>query len=70
MSATSSNDGVDLKSMKVSDAWKRLIRYCETQLPFGELTIKIVNGEPTSLVDFKPNIRFDLPLSASHKETR
>ncbi len=64
------NDGVDLKNIKVSDAWRRLIVYCETKLPFGDLTIKIVNGEPTSLVDFKPNIRFDLPLSASHKEPK
>ena len=57
-------------NVKVSNAWKRLIFYCQNQLPFGELTLRVVNSEPTALIDFKPNNRFDLPLSASHKEQK
>ena len=39
--------------VRVNESWIRLVRYCQTQLPFGEIRIKIVNAEPTKLIDSK-----------------
>ena len=46
-------------SVRVTDAWLRMIYYCQTELPHGELAVKIVGGEPTVVVSAKPLIRFD-----------
>lgn len=43
----------------INDSWIRLIKFCQEQLPYGELTIKVVAGSPTVLVSAKPSIRFD-----------
>ena len=51
----------DKLEIRVTDAWVRLIRYCSTDLPHGEIKIKIVNSEPTKLLDAKPDVRFDKP---------
>ena len=45
--------------INVTDAWIRFIRYCKIKIPHGEVTIRIVNGEPQKLVSATPNIRFD-----------
>lgn len=47
----------------VSRSWIRLIQYCRTSCPFGTLTIKIVNAQPTVLVDRKVDVRFDKETS-------
>ena len=60
----------ELRRLTLSLAWRRLIFYCQNQLPFGEITVRVVNAEPTALLDFKPNVRFDLPLSSTHREVK
>ena len=47
--------------IKVTEAWVRLIHDCLTIYPNGDLRVKIVNSEPTVLLDWKPNVRFDKP---------
>jgi len=51
----------------VGKAWIRLVRFCQVSFPYGTLTIKIVNGSPTILLDKKADIRFDkessIPIS-------
>lgn len=49
--------------VNVSKSWIRLIRFCQTSFPFGDLTIRIVNAQPTELVEKKPKIRFDKEAS-------
>lgn len=47
--------------IRVSKSWVRLIRFCQTNVPHGQVCFKTVNGEPTDLVDelTKRRIRFD-----------
>ena len=47
--------------VKVTPAWIRLVRYCHSTMPHGDLKVKIVNGEPTKLLETKPDYRFDKP---------
>lgn len=54
----------ELKRLTMSLAWRRLIAYCQTQLPYGELSIRVVNAEPTVLIDVRPSVRFDIPLTS------
>jgi len=45
----------------VTAPWIALIRFCITECPHGEITVRIVDSSPTALVGFKRNIRFDKP---------
>ena len=45
--------------IRVSPAWIRLIRYCQTEFPHGDLKIRIVNAQPTDLLEERRRIRFD-----------
>lgn len=45
----------------ISKNWARVIHYCKTRLPHGEITFQVVNGEPTDLISSKEKIRFDKP---------
>lgn len=45
--------------IQVSKNWLRLIRYCQVELPHGEIKIRIVNGQPTDLIEEKRKRRFD-----------
>ena len=45
--------------VRVSQAWIRMIRWCQVNLPNGELKIRIVNAQPTDLLEHKRRIRFD-----------
>jgi len=47
--------------IRISQAWIRVIRFCQTEIPHGQLCIKIANGQPTDLVEeyTKRRIRFD-----------
>jgi hypothetical protein len=45
--------------IRVSKAWIRFIQYCKTSFPFGNITVKIVNGQPTRRIHAEPDIRFD-----------
>lgn len=46
---------------KVTEAWLRLIQFTRDAVPHGEITVKIVGGEPTELLASKRRIRFDKP---------
>ena len=58
-----------LVEIHVTEAWIRLIRFCQSDLPHGEITIKVVNSEPTTLIGFKRSIRFDKPETIPMKTT-
>jgi len=47
--------------IRISPAWIRLIRFCQMNIPHGQVCIKISNAEPTDLVPehTKRRIRFD-----------
>jgi hypothetical protein len=45
----------------ISKNWARVIHYCKTKLPHGEITFQVVNGEPVDLISSKEKIRFDKP---------
>lgn len=47
--------------VRVSDAWIRLIMFTQRTVPHGDITVRIVNGEPTLLVAAKRRVRFDKP---------
>jgi len=46
----------------ITDPWKRLVMLCQTSIPFGDITVRIVNGSPTDLLAYKRRVRFDRPL--------
>ena len=45
--------------VRVSQSWVRLVRFCQTELPHGDLKIRIVNAQPTELLEAKRKVRFD-----------
>lgn len=49
----------EILQLKVSRSWIRFIIFCRTEAPHSELRFKVVNGEPTNLLECKKNIRFD-----------
>ncbi len=46
-------------NIRVSMSWLNLITFCQGSLPYGDISVKIVNGQPTELLDKKEKIRFD-----------
>ena len=49
--------------IRIPESWINVVRYCQEQIPFGDIKIRIVNGAPTELLESKPKIRFDQELS-------
>ena len=48
------------EQIEVSKAWVKLIKMCQqSPYSYSVLTIRVVNGSPVSLVDYRPAIRFD-----------
>ena len=45
--------------IRIPESWINVIRYCQEQLPFGDIRIRIVNGAPTELLESHPRVRFD-----------
>ena len=45
--------------IRISQSWVRLVRFCQAEFPNGDLKVRIVNGQPTELLEQKPRIRFD-----------
>ena len=45
--------------IRIHESWINLVRYCQEQIPFGDIKIRIVNGQPTQLLEQKPTVRFD-----------
>lgn len=50
-------------TIKVSEAWLNLIHFCMTEIPHGDLKIRIVNSQPTELLEVKRKVRFDKPAT-------
>jgi hypothetical protein len=61
MTQKSENNEIELPEIEVSvsKSWIRLIRWTQVNMPFGELTIRIVNAGPTDLISHKAKVRFD-----------
>lgn len=51
--------------VRVHQSWVRLIKYCEENLPYGDLKIQVSNSMPTRRVKETPSIRFDKNNSKS-----
>ena len=49
--------------VRIPESWINVIRYCQEQLPFGDIRIRIVNGAPTELLESCPRVRFDRPTT-------
>lgn len=45
--------------VRIPGSWVRFISYCQTEIPHGDMKIKVVNGQPVKLLESKPDIRFD-----------
>lgn len=45
--------------VRVHESWINLVQYCQENIPFGDLTIKVANGQPTKRLKEVPSIRFD-----------
>ena len=45
--------------VRIHESWINLVRYCQEQIPFGDIKIRIVNGQPTELLESRPRVRFD-----------
>ena len=48
-----------LNAVVITKSWRRFIFYCLTVIPHGEVTVKIVNAQPTNLISANPLVRFD-----------
>ena len=51
--------------IRIHESWINLVRYCQDQIPFGDIKIRIVNGQPTELLEAKAKVRFDKQPSIS-----
>ena len=58
---SSKDDGILIPELqiRVTKNWIRLIRYVQVNIPFGSVNIKIDHAQPTKLLDYKQDIRFD-----------
>ncbi len=45
--------------IRISQSWINLISYCQEKFPYGDLTVRIVNAQPTDLLESRPRVRFD-----------
>lgn len=45
--------------IRISPAWVRFVRFCQTEVPHGSVKVRIVNAQPTVLEDVKRSVRFD-----------
>ena len=48
--------------IQVSDPWKRLIHFVQSEFPDGELRIRIASSSPIELLEAKRKVRFDRPI--------
>jgi hypothetical protein len=46
-------------NIRVSESWVNLVFWCQNEMPNGEIKVKIVNGQPTELLEKKERVRFD-----------
>ena len=55
------NGAIPELEVRVSPSWVRFIRWCQVNVPYGQVCIKINNAEPGDLVPehTKKRVRFD-----------
>ena len=51
----------ELEELRITHTWANFILYCRRYLKYGEIRVRIVNGEPTEPLDEKAKRRFDKP---------
>ena len=55
--------------VRISPSWVNFINWCKVTCPFADISVRIVAGQPTDLLDAKQKIRFDkdtsIPVSFS-----
>jgi len=44
---------------RVSLAWIRFVRFCQLETPSGSVSVRLVAGQPTTLIKSKRYVRFD-----------
>jgi len=45
----------------VTEAWLKVITYCQKKVPYGDISLRIQDGKPTELLAAKAAVRFDKP---------
>ena len=45
--------------VRVHESWINLIKYCQENIPYGDLKIEVNNGQPSRRLKETPSIRFD-----------
>jgi len=54
----------------ITRAWINLIAYCQENLPYGDLFVKINNSQPGKKEKEIPNIRFDKSIPSPKEENQ
>ena len=49
--------------IRVHESWINLVSWCQTNAPYADIELRIVNGQPTELITCKPKVRFDKQAS-------
>ena len=49
--------------IRVPESWINLVSWCQTQAPYADIGVRIVNGQPTDLLSCTPKVRFDKQTS-------
>ena len=55
-------------NISVSSAWVALVKYCQENLPYGDIKIEINNSQPGKRLKETPNIRFDKQSKNNHSK--
>ena len=50
---------MDMVDVRISRAWLKFIMWCQNESPFSDVSVQIVNGQPTKLLQRIPDVRFD-----------
>ena len=45
----------------ISTSWLRVIMFCSKVMPHGEISLKVVSGSPTNILNARRDIRVDRP---------
>jgi len=45
--------------VKISQTWANFMLFVQREVPFGDIKIRIVNGEPVEPLEWRRKIRFD-----------
>jgi hypothetical protein len=56
---SSKEQDLSVLEIPVSKSWIRMVQWIRTSAPYCTATVKFINGEPTTLISVKKDIRFD-----------